>query len=330
MTPGSWRSMRLLAGLVVLGAVLWWTGTGPFIDGFSSLDGGTLALGAAIAVPTTVACAVRWRLVARGLGVEVDLAPAVASYYRSQFLNTTLPAGIVGDVHRGLRHGRAAGDAVLGLRSVAWERAAGQVVQVVIAALVLLLLPSPVRISAPAVLGVLLAVILAAVVLRNGLPTEGTSRVTRVLLAARDDLRRGVLSRRAWPGVVLASMVALAGHVATYVVAARAVGVTTSPARLLPLALLVLLAMAIPLNIAGWGPREGMAAWAFAAAGLGAGAGVATAVAYGAMVTVASLPGAVVLIGTSLRRREVRQKFSPPFASPAMLPQMAQGGGPRG
>ena len=67
---------------------------------------------------------------------------------------------------------------------------------------------------------------------------------------------------------------------------------TTSLATLLPLAVLVLVAAGLPLNLAGWGPREGMAAWAFAAAGLGAGQGVATAVAYGAMVLVANLPGA--------------------------------------
>ena len=50
--------------------------------------------------------------------------------------------------------------------------------------------------------------------------------------------------------------------------------------------------MAVPMNIAGWGPREGVAAWAFAAAGLSATQGVATAVVYGVMVLVASLPGA--------------------------------------
>jgi len=48
--------------------------------------------------------------------------------------------------------------------------------------------------------------------------------------------------------------------------------------------------------VAGWGPREGVAAWAFAAAGLGAAQGVATAVVYGVLVFVASLPGAVVLL----------------------------------
>jgi hypothetical protein len=50
------------------------------------------------------------------------------------------------------------------------------------------------------------------------------------------------------------------------------------------------------VNVAGWGPREGVAAWAFAAAGLGAGHGVATAVVYGMMVLVAGLPGAAVLL----------------------------------
>jgi hypothetical protein len=65
---------------------------------------------------------------------------------------------------------------------------------------------------------------------------------------------------------------------------------------MLPLAMLVLLAMGVPINIGGWGPREGVAAWSFAAAGLGASHGVATATVYGVMVFVASLPGAVVLV----------------------------------
>jgi glycosyltransferase 2 family protein len=58
----------------------------------------------------------------------------------------------------------------------------------------------------------------------------------------------------------------------------------------------VMQAAALP-NVGGWGPREGVTAWAFAAAGLGASLGVATAVAYGVMVFVASLPGAAVLLG---------------------------------
>jgi hypothetical protein len=64
---------------------------------------------------------------------------------------------------------------------------------------------------------------------------------------------------------------------------------------MLPLALLVMLAMALP-SVGGWGLREGAAAWAFGAAGLDAGQGVETAVVYGVIVLVASLPGAAVLM----------------------------------
>jgi hypothetical protein len=89
--------------------------------------------------------------------------------------------------------------------------------------------------------------------------------------------------------------VAAAGHVVVFLVAARAAGTAASLADLLPLALLVMLAAAIPLNVAGWGPREGVAAWAFAAAGLGAAQGTTVAVLYGVLALVATLPGGVLL-----------------------------------
>jgi len=79
-------------------------------------------------------------------------------------------------------------------------------------------------------------------------------------------------------------------------IAARAAGADVSPLRLLPLAMLALIAMGLPLNVGGWGPREGVTAWAFGAAGLGAGTGLSVAVVYGVLSLVAALPGAVVLV----------------------------------
>lgn len=299
MSGSSWRWARVLTGVAVLAAVVAWTGTGPFEHGLRSLDLATLALGAAIAVPTTVACAWRWHLVAEGLGVGVDLRRAVAACYRAQFLNATLPGGVLGDVHRGMRHGTAVGAVGRGLRSVAWERAAGQAVQAALVLVALVLLPSPFRAWVPWL--VVAGVVAVAVLVRPGLRAPSSTRGGRLLGAVRDDVRHGLLPGHVWPGIVLASAVAVAGHLATYLVVARAVGVTAPVLTLVPLVLLVLLAAGLPLNVAGWGPREGMAAWAFAAAGLGAGQGVATAAAYGAVVVVASLPGAVVLL-VSLQR----------------------------
>ena len=257
---------RVLAGVAVLAVLVWRVGLTPFLHGLSTVDARTLLLGLLLGVPTTLCCAWRWTLVSDGLGVRLPLRRAVAACYRSQLINVALPGGVLGDVHRGVRHG---------LRSVVWERFAGQVVLVTVTAGVLLLAPTPTHRWAP-----LLAVLAVA-----GVAVLGVGP--------------GMLSARTGPGVLLASLGALLGPVATFVVAARAAGVTASVPVLVPLALLVLLAMALPLNVAGWGPREGVAAWAFAATGLGAGAGVATAVVYGLMTIVAVLPGALLLRGAT-------------------------------
>ena len=233
---------------------------------------------------------------AAGLGVAIGMPAAVAACYRAQFLNTVLPGGVLGDVHRGVLHGRAAGAAGPALRAVAWERSAGQAVHLVLAAVVLIVFPSPLGDVVPTVAGTGVLLFLATWLVVRRPPVGRPSWTARVLAAAREDVRCGLLVRRAWPGVLAASTVATAGHTATFVVAARAVGVDTPLVELLPVAVLVLVAAGLPLNLAGWGPREGMAAWSFAAAGLGAEQGVAAAVAYGTFVLLANLPGALVLV----------------------------------
>jgi uncharacterized membrane protein YbhN (UPF0104 family) len=286
------------ATLVVL---VWRLGTGPFLDGLHSVDTGTLAAASGLAVLTTICCAWRWRIVARGLGVDLPLGTAVAAYYRSLFLNVTLPGGVVGDVHRGISHGRDTSDVGRGLRAVAWERSAGQGVQVVLTVAVLLVVPSPVQAVVPFVALALIAAPALVAVSARVRPAAGRSRWARLRSAAARDLRDALLARRAWPAIALASALVVAGHAATFLLAARSAGATAPLSEMLPLALLVILAAALP-NVGGWGPREGVAAWAFAAAGLGPSLGVATAVAYGVMVFVASLPGAAVLVAVWVYR----------------------------
>ncbi len=288
----AWWWARVAATAATLAILVWRLGTGPFLDGLRTVDAGALAAAAGLAVLTTVCCAWRWRIVAGGLGVDLPLGSAVASYYRSLFLNVTLPGGVVGDVHRGINHG---------LRAVAWERSAGQFVQIVLTVAVLIVAPSPVRSAMPLVALALLAAVAAVAVGVRVRPDVVGPRWARLRNAVVSDVRRGLLGGRAWPAIVLASALVVAGHVATFIIAARTAGATVPLSRMLPLVLLVLLAAALP-NIGGWGPREGMTAWAFSAAGLGASLGVATAVVYGVMVFVASLPGAAVLVVAWVRR----------------------------
>ena len=121
--------------------------------------------------------------------------------------------------------------------------------------------------------------------------------------AAAGDIRDGLLARRVGPGIALASVVVVTGHLATLLLAARTAGAISPAVQLLPLAMLVLLATAVPTNIGGWGPREGVAAWAFGAAGLGAAQGVATTTVYAVLSLAAISPAAPLLVAAWLRRR---------------------------
>jgi uncharacterized membrane protein YbhN (UPF0104 family) len=328
MSLTAWTWTRLLVAAGTLAILVWRLGAGPFIDGVRTVDGRALAAAAGLAVLTTVCCAWRWKIVASGLGVDLSLSAAVAAYYRSLFLNVTLPGGVVGDIHRGVSHGRDVSDVGRGLRAVAWERSAGQAVQIVLTVVVLLALPSPVQSSMPLVaIAVVVAVVAAALVARAR-PGGGRSRWARIRSAAAGDIRAGLLARGAWLGIALASALVVGGHVITFLIAARTAGTTAPLSRLLPLALLVLLAMVLP-SVGGWGPREGMTAWVFGAAGLGAAQGVATAVVYGVMVLVASLPGAAFLVLGWFRRTQDPVQLEPPL--PWQVPvAMRPDGAPHG
>jgi hypothetical protein len=290
--------------------VVWRLGTGPFLDGVRMVDGRALAEAAGIVVLTTVCCAWRWKIVARGLGVDLSLPAAVAACYRSQFLNLTLPGGVVGDVHRGISHGRHARDVGRGLRAVAWERSAGQFVQLVLTVVVLLALPSPVHSWMPAVaIGVIVAVFAVVLVARRR-PGGGRSVWARVRSAATCDIWDALLARRAWPCIALASALVVVGHAITFMIAARTAGTAAPLSQLLPLALIAMMGMALP-SAGGWGPREGVTAWGFGAAGLGAQRGVTTAVVYGVMVFVACLPGAAVVVVAWFRRVRLPERGQP-------------------
>jgi uncharacterized membrane protein YbhN (UPF0104 family) len=318
--------LRLVGGAAVLGALAWRMGAGPFREALASLQPAWLLLAVVITAATTACSAWRWCLVARALGEPVAPGTACAAYYRSQVLNATLPGGVVGDVHRGFRHGRDVGDLGLGLRAVAWERGLGQGVLVLLALAGLVVLPvspgrawtfaipggssvpvlGPIAIAAAVVVAVAIAVVgglLRVHVRRRRAVGSRRGRVAAAGRALARDLRR-IATRRALPGVAVTSLLATLGYAALFLASARAAGVQAPLGQLLPLALLVLLAAALPVNVAGWGPREGAATWAFAAAGLGAEQGLTSSVVFGVLLLVGTLPGLLTLAPLPHRTRE--------------------------
>jgi uncharacterized membrane protein YbhN (UPF0104 family) len=308
-----------LAGAAIIAVLLWQMGTGAFLDGLRRIDGLTLLAALGIGLLTTVFSAWRWCVVARALRIRLPLPQAVADYYRSQFLNAALPGGVLGDVHRAVRHGRTEGDVGRGVRAVVLERTAGQVVLVMAGVALLFAQPAFAFAQArrlvhavattPGAAAALLAVCaLGAVAVVRLRRRPGTSRGRRALRAALTEARLGLLARASWPGVVISSVVVLAGYLGMFLLAARAAGSTAPAFQLVPIMVLALLAMALPLNVGGWGPREGVTAWAFGSAGLGAAQGLTVAVVYGVLTFAASLPGVAVLVGQwaiRLRRPQV-------------------------
>jgi uncharacterized membrane protein YbhN (UPF0104 family) len=300
-----WAWARMLVGVGILGVLVQRLGEGAFLDGLRVIEPTTLLAAIGIGVLTTVFSAWRWCPAARGVGIALPMRTAVADYYQSLFLNATLPGGLLGDVNRAVQNGRSSGSVGRGVRAVVLERSAGQITLFVVGAVVLVAYPSVLLtasdlISAPtaallaAAGGALLTTAFAAFAVTRA--RRPGSRVGRAVRTMGSDVRRGLLARGTWPGVVVSSVIVLGGHLATFLLAARAAGSDAPLLKLLPFAVLALVAMTLPLSIGGWGPREGVTAWAFGAAGLGATEGLTTAVVYGLFAFAAAMPGVAVLI----------------------------------
>ena len=190
-TPMRW--LRLLLAPLVLVAIVWRMGATPLLDGLRAVDASTVVIVTVIGWVTTVCCAWRWRLVARGLDVHLSMRAGVAAYYRSQFLNVALPGGVLGDLHRAVSHGHDVGGRLLGVRTVAWERSIGQAVQAVLTVIVLVVWPSPVRAAMVVLLVVAGGVLLLAVPLSVVLPMVLPIALPNVLVR-----RRAVATGSTW------------------------------------------------------------------------------------------------------------------------------------
>lgn len=292
-------SIRFLVGLAALLTVIAYVGTGPLLTGIVSIDARTIAAALALSAVATAAAVWRWCVIATRLGLDLSWATAFGRYYQSQFLNTVIPGGIMGDVHRAIGHGQSVGSVAQSVRAVVIERTAGQLVQIFLSLIIFLFVGAQ-------FVGLLfagVAVVLGIIVVGLAVAVLPYPRGRAAARREARELHAGLGSVRALAQVSVASVIVISCHVATFAIATAAIGVTVSDAQLLVLALLVLLGASIPFSIGGWGPREGIASWSFAAAGLGPSAGVAASALFGVLTIIAVAPGAVVTLVSVIRRR---------------------------
>lgn len=304
--------LRAATSVMLLAVVALVVDVGDVLRRLVGLDIGWVLAAAAVSVVQVIVSAWRWRYTAARLGVALPLPTAVAEYYLGTFLNQLLPGGVLGDVSRAWRHASveevsdAPPDAAV--HAVILERASGQVVMTMSAAVAAALLAirwREIAVSSAIAVSVALAVcfgVAAAFIAFRAVSAlvrrRSPHRVDRFLDDARSALLGGAL-----PVQAVVSVGIVASYVVVFVLGARAVGLEAPTALLALTAPPVLVAMLIPVSVAGWGLREGAAAALWGFVGLPAADGVAVSVAYGLLVFVTSLPGAAVLV---LRPRAVR------------------------
>lgn len=254
-----------------------------------------------ISVFQVVVSAWRWRYTAARLAIDLPFAVAVREYYLATFLNQVLPGGVLGDVNRAWRHSLDSGSRLGALHAVMIERLSGQLVMISVAlGLGMWLALAQGRIAGMVSdLGGLTIAVAATMVIILGLVARFWARGRGYVHALRRDIRKSLLS---WPAIlvqVASSAVVVATYLGVFAVLALGAGYWAGALEvltLLALCSLLLLAMAVPVSVAGWGLREGAAALLWPMAGLPPEHGVALSVGYGLAVLVSSLPGVLFLL----------------------------------
>ncbi|MFO7788074.1 MAG: lysylphosphatidylglycerol synthase transmembrane domain-containing protein [Halospina sp.] len=284
------RYGRLLVSLALLGLVAMTIDPRDVVTVLQRLPAWSLIAALALSVPQVVLSALRWRYTAQRLGLPLGSGESVIAYYRATLVNQVMPGGVLGDVERAWRARHPEARTSAAAHSVMIERLSGQLALLLtIAALVAIAPPFALPgagLGGRWLWGLALIPLLMLAALRLPAIRDCSARL-------RSDVHAALLR---WPAPVIQFGLSIA-VVATYfaTLALLDAGIASQPLPLEKLALhaCLLLSMVLPLSIAGWGVREGVAAALWPLAGFPASEGVALSIAYGVVILVGSLPGLI-------------------------------------
>lgn len=254
-----------------------------------------------ISVLQVLVSAWRWRYTAARLAILLPFVVAVREYYLATFLNQVLPGGVLGDVNRAWRHSLDSGARLGAVHAVMIERLSGQVVMISVALGLgtWLAMHQGQAAGVVADLGGVAVTVVAVVMIALGVVGRFWAPGRGYVHALRRDIRLALLS---WPAILVqvsSSAVVVATYLGVFALLALGAGYWNGPVEvlvLMALCSLLLLAMAVPVSVAGWGVREGAAALLWPLAGLPPEQGVALSVGYGLAVLVSSLPGVLFIV----------------------------------
>jgi len=294
----SWSQLKPLAGVLLLAAVWLRVDHSALWSRLSRLHWQYVCAGAAIMVPQLLCLAARWRSVAAPLGVHLSLRAATREYALSVLVNQLLPFGVLGDAMRVWRQSQRLQTRdhplSLALHTVVIERCLGQCIVVVWA-----LLAAPLWLGAAAywlIFALLFALgacglsVLIALRARAFSQTAALRPLWRSGARLLDALAQVVRAPRVLLVQLSLSSLIMLSIVAQFYCALYALDLRLpllAAAKVFPY---MMLSMALPLSVAGFGPREMTTVTLYRAAHLSDSDGLAFGLAYGALLLVATLP----------------------------------------
>ncbi len=285
-----WRAvLALVATATMLALALRAVDTARLAVLGTELRWGWVAAAAALVPVQVLLAATRWRRVSNRLGQALSRRLAVEEYALSTLLNGLLPAGVGGDALRIWRRRR--GGFVTALQAAVVERWTGQLCLAVVAVLSAAAWPALAP-QAPRSAGLLPALIVVLAVLAT-LPL--LPRALPGLGALARAAHQGALSD--WPALAGLSLSLLASFVVGFLAAGLSLGHPPGVELLLAIPVL-LVAMAVPLGVGGWGPRELTAVTVLPLFGWTRTDAFALSALYGLACLVGAIPGAIVPLRT--------------------------------
>jgi uncharacterized membrane protein YbhN (UPF0104 family) len=285
MLPPLKTLLRALLGLALLAGVIALAEPGRVLARLREADPGWLLAGLLAAIASNFISALRWRALARWLGVEMSARDACRWYFQAIGLNLLLPGAVVGgDVYRAVALRRTGQDTLAAGWSVALDRISGLWMLCAIGALgaaacapalgAALRLP-PGGLAALALAGAALWLaapwVLPALLRRSG----GGWLASLKTAAGRPDFS----AQLGWQALASAAVQLLSA--AALAAGGLALGIR-QPLQVWAFAIApVFLMAALPVSVGGWGTREAAAVAALAPFGAVAPAAVGAAMVYG-------------------------------------------------
>lgn len=308
--------LRALTAIILLGAAIAIVGPARLATHLRAVDPVWLALAIAVGTLSNVASAWRWSRLGRHMTLHAPFRPLLMSYAQGAAVNVFLPgATIGGDTLRSIQLSRLGNPLGLSSLSVVLDRLSGLWVLCAMSLLAIAVTGLGAALGHPAattaveaavqgtgamplaLYGVLLAlaiVIPLAGLRRRTAPAAHSSHPVMARIAA---IRAAVTAQtpalaRSLPDSLL---VQLLSALALWL-GARAAGADVGLLPVLAVAAPIFIGAAIPISMAGFGPRELVAGLAFVAIGAPSSVGVAAAMLYGVTTIAQGIAAAPLLV----------------------------------